>query len=208
MASGSATRRGGGRRRESDSGTVSSSRTQEVCDDSPVHELLARPLARLWDAAGPMRPWLAGHLHARFGIGVTGVVRTADGQVLLLRHRFWPADSQWAFPGGFAKRGETFQETVRREVREETGLTVTVGPLIEFRMGDRYRVQAYYAATLADGLDGLVLDRGEILDAGLFTLNTLPAAMPSMHRELARRALRPGDASADGTPAPGTGQSL
>jgi len=137
-----------------------------------------------------MRPWLAGHLHARFGIGVTGVVRTADGQVLLLRHRFWPASSQWGFPGGFAKRGETFEETVVREVHEETGLTVTVGPMLEFRMGDKYRVQAYYAATLADGVDGLVLDRGEILEARLFAVNELPAAMPSMHRELARRVLR------------------
>jgi 8-oxo-dGTP diphosphatase len=159
-----------------------------------VQELLARPLAVVWHAAGPLRPWLAGHLHARFGIGVTGVVRTADGRVLLLRHRFWPAASQWGFPGGFAKRGETFQETVIREVREETGLTATVGPLLEFRMGDRYRVQAYYAATLPGGLDvaGLVLDRGEILEARLFTLNDLPAAMPAMHRELARRVLRQG----------------
>jgi 8-oxo-dGTP diphosphatase len=161
-----------------------------------VQEQLARPLAVLWRAAGPLRPWLAGHLHARFGIGVTGVVRTTDGQVLLLRHRFWPADSQWAFPGGFAKRGETFQQTVVREVREETGLTVTVGPLLEFRMGDRYRVQAYYAATLAGGVDGLVLDRGEILEARLFTADDLPTAMPAMHRELARRVLRSGDASA------------
>lgn len=159
-----------------------------------MQELLARPLALLWRAAGPLRPWLAGHLHARFGIGVTGVVRTADGQLLLLRHRFWPADSQWAFPGGFAKRGETFEQTVVREVREETGLSVTVGPLLEFRTGDRWRVQAYYAATLAGGLDGLVLDRGEILEARLFTLGTLPAAMPPMHRELARRVLRPSGA--------------
>jgi 8-oxo-dGTP diphosphatase len=143
-----------------------------------------------------MRPWLAGHMHARFGIGVTGVVRTPEGQVLLLRHRFWPADSQWAFPGGFAKRGETFPETVIREVREETGLAVTVGPLLEFRMGDRYRVQAYYAATLTGGIDGLVLDRGEILEARLFTPDNLPHAMPAMHRELARRVLRPGNATA------------
>lgn len=170
--------------------------TRKVCDDSPVQELLARPLARLWRAAGPLRPWLAGHLHARFGIGVTGVVRTADGRVLLLKHRFWPPSSQWAFPGGFAKRGETFEQTVLREVREETGLTVTVGPLLEFRMGDRYRVQAYYGATLTGGLDGLVVDRGEILEARLFTLDTLPGAMPPMHRELARRALRPRNVNA------------
>jgi 8-oxo-dGTP diphosphatase len=159
-----------------------------VCDDSPVHEQLARPLALIWRAAGPsMQARVAWHLHARFGVGVTGIVRTTDGRVLLLRHRFWPDDRQWGFPGGFAKRDETFEQTVVREVREETALTVTVGRLLEFRSGDRYRAEAYYAATLADGLDGLVLDRGEILEARLFTLDALPAAMPSLHRELARR---------------------
>jgi 8-oxo-dGTP diphosphatase len=162
-----------------------------------VHELLARPLARLWGAAGPsVQGWVAWHLHARFGVGVTGIVRTDDGQALLLRHRFWPPEGQWGFPSGFAKRGETFEETVVREVREETGLAVTVGPLLEFRLGDRYRAEVYYAATLAGGLDGLVLDRGEILEARLFPVDALPAAMPSLHRELARRGSRPGNASA------------
>jgi ADP-ribose pyrophosphatase YjhB (NUDIX family) len=118
---------------------------------------------------------------------VTGIVRAADGRVLLLRHRLWSAGGQWGFPSGFAQRGETFQNTVVREVREETGLTVRVGRLLELRSGFRYRAEAYYEAVLVGSLDGLVLDEREILEARLFTLDALPAGMPPLHRELARR---------------------
>jgi len=144
-------------------------------------------MVRAWRAAGPLQGWLAWRLHARFGAGVTGVVRAADGQVLLLRHRLWPAEGQWGFPSGFARRGETFQQTVIREVREETGLTVRVGRLVELRSGFRYRVEVYYEAELVGGMNGLVLDRREVLEARLFPLDALPAGMPPLHRKLAHR---------------------
>jgi ADP-ribose pyrophosphatase YjhB (NUDIX family) len=126
-------------------------------------------------------------VHAKFSVGVTGIVRTPDGRVLLLRHRLWPPEGQWGFPSGFARRGETYPETVIREVREETGLTVRVGRLLDLRAGSRYRAEAYYEATLAGGLDGLILDGREILEARLFTLADLPRNMPKLHRDLARR---------------------
>jgi 8-oxo-dGTP diphosphatase len=144
-------------------------------------------LVRAWRAAGPRQAWLAWRLHARFGVGVTGIVRAADGRVLLLRHRLWPPEGQWGFPSGFAERGETFQDTVVREVREETGLTVRVGRLLELRSGFRYRVEVYYEAELVGGLDALTLDEREILEARLFTLDEMPRAIPPLHRKLALR---------------------
>ncbi len=147
-------------------------------------------LVRAWRAAGPLQGWLAWRLHARFGVGVTGIVRAGDGRVLLLRHRLWPPEGQWGFPSGFARRGETFQQTVVREVREETGLTVRVGRLLDLRSGLRYRAEVYYEAALVGGVEDLVLDRREILEARLFSLDDLPRTMPALHRELARRPAR------------------
>ena len=144
-------------------------------------------LVRAWHAAGPLQGWLAWRLHARFGVGVTGIVRAPDGRVLLLRHRLWGPDAQWGFPSGFARRGETLPETVVREVREETGLTVRVGRLAELRSGFRYRVEVYYEAALVGGMGGLVLEEREIIEARLFPPDALPPAMPPLHRELARR---------------------
>jgi 8-oxo-dGTP diphosphatase len=148
-------------------------------------------LVRAWHVARPLQGWLAWSLHAKFAVGVTGIVRAADGRVLLLRHRLWPADGQWGFPSGYARRGETFPDTVVREVREETGLTVTVGRLLELRSGYRFKAEAYYEASLVGGMDDLVLDRREVLDARLFPLDALPAAMPRLHRELATRPPQP-----------------
>jgi len=141
--------------------------------------------ARLWRAARPLQWRLVWLSNAKFVCGVTGVVRTEDGQVLLLRHRIWPPGQQWGFPSGYALSGETHERTVSREVFEETGLTVTVGQLLRVRTGFRRRVEFYYAAALAGGLDGLALEAAEILEARLFTLEDLPREMPPVHRELA-----------------------
>ena len=153
----------------------------------PGSLVLARVAERAWRAAGPLQGWLAWVTGAKFNVGVTGIVRADDGRVLLLRHRLWPADGQWGFPSGFAKHGETYPETIVREVREETGLTVLVGRLLDLRAGSRYRAEAYYEASLVGGLDGLVLEEREILEARLFALDELPRNMPQLHRALARR---------------------
>jgi 8-oxo-dGTP diphosphatase len=147
-------------------------------------------VGRVWHALGPLQGRLAYGLNAKFAVGVCGIVRAGDGRVLLLRHRLWPDDGQWGFPSGFAKRGEQFADTIVREVREETGLTITVGRLVEVRNADKYRAEVYYEATLAGDLAGLVLEDREILEAGLFRLDDLPGAMPPLHREFARRGAR------------------
>jgi 8-oxo-dGTP diphosphatase len=77
------------------------------------------------------------------------------------------------------------EDTIAREVREETGLTVKAGRLLKVRSGFRYRIEVYYEAVLVGGLDGLELDQKEVLEARLFTLADLPAGMPEAHRELA-----------------------
>lgn len=149
-------------------------------------------LARLWRIAAPLQGRFLWLVNAKFDCGVTGVIRDADGRVLLLRHRFWDPAQQWGFPGGFAKRGEHPHDTVVREVREETGLEVSVGRLLMVRRACvPYRLEIYYEVIPVRGLeDAVALDSREILEARVFGVDQLPAQMPDMHRELAAR--RPG----------------
>ena len=64
-------------------------------------------------------------------VGVGGVVVTAEGQVVLVRRATEPLAGQWSLPGGAVEIGETLVGAVAREVREETGLEVDVGSVVE-----------------------------------------------------------------------------
>jgi ADP-ribose pyrophosphatase YjhB (NUDIX family) len=63
-------------------------------------------------------------------VGVGGVV-IADGRALLIRRGGPPLEGEWSIPGGMLELGETFEEGVRRELAEETGLEVRVLDFIE-----------------------------------------------------------------------------
>ena len=63
-------------------------------------------------------------------VGVGGIV-LHEGRVLLVRRLQPPLQGRWSLPGGLVETGETLAEAVRREVREETGLDVEVGPIVE-----------------------------------------------------------------------------
>jgi ADP-ribose pyrophosphatase YjhB (NUDIX family) len=142
-----------------------------------------RIIARLWHLMRGSLQWRVLWLaHAKFMVGVTGIVRDHDGQVLLLRHRLWPEDRQWGLPTGYARAGETFPDTIVREVREETGLTVTVGGLAHLRSGYKLRVEVAYQARHTGG--DLRLGSLEILDARWFPADALPAGVPDSHLAL------------------------
>ena len=58
---------------------------------------------------------------------VGAVVRDDAGRLLLIRRGHEPSRGLWSLPGGRVEPGETLEEAVVREVREETGLEVRVG---------------------------------------------------------------------------------
>ncbi|MFE1553459.1 NUDIX domain-containing protein [Streptomyces sp. NPDC058734] len=144
-----------------------------------MHKLIAR----LWRIIrGPLQwrvLWLA---HAKFMVGVTGIVRDDQGRVLLLRHRMWPEGRQWGLPTGYAVKGEEFGATVAREVKEETGLDVKAGRLVNLNSGYKLRVEVAYEASFVGG--EITTDSFEILEARWFSPDELPNGMQESHREL------------------------
>lgn len=63
-------------------------------------------------------------------VGV-GAVVLDGGRVLLVKRAHEPLKGEWSLPGGAVDVGETLDEAIRREVREETSLEVEVGPVVD-----------------------------------------------------------------------------
>jgi 8-oxo-dGTP diphosphatase len=80
-------------------------------------------------------------------VGV-GAVVFDRGRVLLVKRGHEPLKGEWSLPGGAVEIGETLEAAVAREVLEETGLAVEVGPIVDVvdrvqRTGDG-RVEYHY----------------------------------------------------------------
>src|SRR2546427_6340645 len=73
---------------------------------------------------------MLGHPHARPTVGVGAVIFDGD-RVLLVKRAHDPLKGEWSLPGGAVDRGETLEQAVAREIKEETGLEVEVGPVVE-----------------------------------------------------------------------------
>ncbi len=61
---------------------------------------------------------------------VGAVVTDGEGRLLMIKRGHEPGAGLWSIPGGRIEPGETDTEALVREMLEETGLTVQVGPLI------------------------------------------------------------------------------
>jgi 8-oxo-dGTP diphosphatase len=94
-------------------------------------------------------------------VSVGAVVVNGD-RVLLIKRGQPPLQGQWSLPGGVVEIGETLREAVVREVREETGLEVEAGAVIEVldrvQRADDGRVEYHYVI-----IDYRCLVRGGIM---------------------------------------------
>jgi 8-oxo-dGTP diphosphatase len=89
-----------------------------------------------------------------------GAIVMRGGKVLLVRRNKPPGMGLWAIPGGRVTLGETLREAARREVKEETGVTVKVkDPVYAFDLierDDQGRIRFHYVIVdlLADYVGG------------------------------------------------------
>ena len=137
-------------------------------------------------------------------VGVGAVIVDA-GKVVLVKRKYEPLKGHWSLPGGMVEVGETLEAAVTREMLEETGLNVVVGPVIEvfdrITLDERQRAEYHYvlidyvcwpsAGTLRAGSD---VDAAIWVDpAALGEYSVTDKATSIIHRALtlAREAPRP-----------------
>jgi 8-oxo-dGTP diphosphatase len=111
----------------------------------------------------------------RPGVGV-GVIVTRGREVLLIK-RLHHGAGQWAAPGGYLDRGESFEDCAVRETLEETGVTIadaTVRAVANDRHPDgKHNVTIWLSARFAAG-DARVGSPDEVGDVGWFRWDALP----------------------------------
>jgi len=147
--------------------------------------MLMRLLAKVFNAF-PVR-WQRRFMtaaHDRFLVGVTGLGVDETGQILLARHRF--GAPQWRFLGGFLHPRERVEDALAREIREETGLVIEVGPVLEVVTGYRWeRVEIVFAYRVAGGTAVLT---SEILELRSFAPDALPEVRADQRGLIERHA--------------------
>lgn len=88
--------------------------------------------------------------NTNWGQSVTGVV-IRDGKVLLARHTYGSGKDMLIIPGGYVNIGETPQEALKREFREETQVEVEATDII----GIRFNMHDWYIAFKAEYISGV-----------------------------------------------------
>jgi ADP-ribose pyrophosphatase YjhB (NUDIX family) len=110
----------------------------------------------------------------KFTVSAAAVIFNEKSEVLLLDHVLRPR-SGWGLPGGFLDAEEQPADALKREILEETGLSLVGLRLYSIRTAGRH-IEIVYVAS-AEG-DARPRSR-EIYGLGWFGADNLPDGLPS-----------------------------
>jgi ADP-ribose pyrophosphatase YjhB (NUDIX family) len=130
-------------------------------------------LAKLWKAAHfpkGVQLRIMRFFEDQFLVGVTGIIFNDAGEILLFKHTY--RAHAWSLPGGYLKSGEHPREALEKEIKEESGLVVSVDESLKTRTDrDSARLDMCYTGVL---IGGDFTPSHEVSAYGFFAQDTLP----------------------------------
>ncbi len=108
-----------------------------------------------------------------------GVIVRKDDAILLIQRGNPPRRGEWGIPGGAVEIGETWRDAARREVREECGIEIAVGEIVDaidvIVHDDAGRAQYHFAIGdfAATYVSGELRAASDVLDARWVLLSEL-----------------------------------
>ena len=119
----------------------------------------------------------------------TAIIPFPLNRILLVKRDTVPFKGYWALPGGRMEPGETVEQTIVREVKEETGLDVTIvrkiGEYIEKGVKDDVEYEYYPTCFLVKTVGGEIKrQESEIQEIQLFSLKELPYPLAFEHDKM------------------------
>ncbi len=128
-------------------------------------------------------------------VGV-GAVIVRDGRVVLVRRGNEPRQGEWSIPGGVLEIGETLRQCATREAREETGLEVEAGAVLDVfdsihpDPAGRTRYHFVIVDFLCRVISGELRPGGDVLDARWVTVGDLESfQLSEKAKSVIRKAL-------------------
>jgi 8-oxo-dGTP diphosphatase len=123
------------------------------------------------------------------GRTATAIIPFPNNKIVLIKRRTLPFTGYWALPGGRVDPGETVEQTIVREVKEETGLDVTIvqkiGEYHEQGVQDDVEYDYYPACFLVKTLGGeMKKQESEIEDIKLFSIDKIPEPLAFEHTQM------------------------
>eukprot|EP01084_Bolivina_argentea_P038656 71488_1 len=101
----------------------------------------------------------------------TGILATHNNKILLTQRNIDPGRGLWCFPGGFLESGESPHDGIIREIREEIGADIILGPLIGvYSVPYVDQIMLYFRGELKNEIFNL---GEECQDAKLFDYNEI-----------------------------------
>ena len=125
----------------------------------------------------------------------TAIIPFPMDRILLVKRDTVPFKGYWALPGGRMDPGETVEQTIVREVKEETGLDVTIvrkiGEYVEKGVKDDVDYEYYPTCFLVKVVGGEIKrQESEIQEIQLFNLKELPFPLAFEHDKMIKDYLK------------------
>jgi len=123
------------------------------------------------------------------GKTATAIIPFPQDKILLIKRNTRPFVGYWALPGGRVDSGETVEQTIVRECKEETGLDIAIvrkiGEYVEKGVKDYVDYEYYPTCFLVRVVGGEVKKQeSEIQDIQLFSLKELPEPLAFEHDKM------------------------
>ncbi|MFZ2024862.1 MAG: NUDIX domain-containing protein [Microgenomates group bacterium] len=109
-------------------------------------------------------------LETKFLVGTTGIIFNDKNEILLFKHTY--RQHAWSLPGGYLKKGEHPKEGLEREIKEESGLVVSIDESFLTRT-DRTsaRLDLCYTGVF---IGGEFTPSHEVAEYGFFSEDSMP----------------------------------
>jgi len=106
---------------------------------------------------------------------VVSAVIGKEEKLLLIKEILEDGNEYWIFPGGGVKFGESLEDAIKREIKEELGMDIEIRKLIGFKeaIHTKHNYHTIIFFFLANPLGELSINEKKILEARYFNLEEI-----------------------------------